>query len=73
MKKICRYQQYFATKEIIKTINETDERGNRQSGVIWHTQGSGKKSDNGYAGEVYSHGADRLPSPGSHCDRPKRT
>ena len=42
VKKICRYQQYFATKEIIKTINETDERGNRQSGVIWHTQGSGK-------------------------------
>jgi type I restriction enzyme R subunit len=42
IKKICRYQQYFATKEIIKTINETDERGNRQSGVIWHTQGSGK-------------------------------
>lgn len=42
IKKICRYQQYFAIKEIIKTINETDEKGNRQSGVIWHTQGSGK-------------------------------
>lgn len=42
VKKICRYQQYFAIKEIIKTIQETDERGNRQSGVIWHTQGSGK-------------------------------
>ena len=42
IKKICRYQQYFAIKEIIKTINETDENGNRQSGVIWHTQGSGK-------------------------------
>lgn len=42
VKKICRYQQYFAIKEIIKTIGETDERGNRQSGVIWHTQGSGK-------------------------------
>lgn len=42
VKKICRYQQYFAVKEIIKTIGETDERGNRQSGVIWHTQGSGK-------------------------------
>lgn len=41
-KKICRYQQYFAIKEIVKTIGETDERGNRQSGVIWHTQGSGK-------------------------------
>ena len=42
IKKICRYQQFFAIKEIIKTINETDEKGNRQSGVIWHTQGSGK-------------------------------
>ena len=42
IKKICRYQQYFAVKEIIKTISEEDEKGNRQSGVIWHTQGSGK-------------------------------
>ena len=42
VKKICRYQQYFAIKEIMKTIAECDEKGNRQSGVIWHTQGSGK-------------------------------
>ena len=42
IKKICRYQQYFAIKEIIRTINTNDENGNRQSGVIWHTQGSGK-------------------------------
>lgn len=42
VKKIARYQQYFAIKEIIKTIEEKDEKGNRQSGVIWHTQGSGK-------------------------------
>lgn len=42
VKKICRYQQYFAIKEIMKTINENDEKGNRQSGVIWHTQGGGK-------------------------------
>ena len=42
VKKICRYQQYFAVKEIIKTINMDDTRGNRQSGVVWHTQGSGK-------------------------------
>lgn len=41
-KKIARYQQYFAIKEIIKTIEQRDEDGNRQSGVIWHTQGSGK-------------------------------
>ena len=42
VKKVARYQQYFAIKEIIKTIEERDENGNRQSGVIWHTQGSGK-------------------------------
>ncbi len=42
VKKICRYQQYFAVEEIIKTINTNDTAGNRQGGVIWHTQGSGK-------------------------------
>ena len=42
VKKICRYQQYFAIQEIMKTIAEKDEKGNRQSGVVWHTQGSGK-------------------------------
>lgn len=42
IKKVARYQQYFAVKEIIKTIQQRDENGNRQSGVIWHTQGSGK-------------------------------
>lgn len=42
IKKIARYQQYFAVKEIVKTIEERDEDGKRKSGVIWHTQGSGK-------------------------------
>lgn len=42
VKKVARYQQYFAIKEIINTIEQRDENGNRQSGVIWHTQGSGK-------------------------------
>ena len=42
VKKICRYQQYFAVREILKTVKQKDEHGNRQSGVIWHTQGSGK-------------------------------
>lgn len=34
VKKICRYQQYFAIREIIKTIAQKDSKGNRQSGVI---------------------------------------
>lgn len=42
VKKVCRYQQFFAVREIMKTIAESDEHGNHQSGVIWHTQGSGK-------------------------------
>ena len=42
VKKICRYQQFFAINAIIKTIEQKDAKGNRQSGVIWHTQGSGK-------------------------------
>lgn len=42
VKKICRYQQFFALESIMKTIAKNDSAGNRQSGVIWHTQGSGK-------------------------------
>ena len=42
VKKICRYQQYFAIRELMKTVAQQDSRGNRQGGVIWHTQGSGK-------------------------------
>lgn len=42
IKKVSRYQQFFAVEEIIKTINTVDSHGNRQGGVIWHTQGSGK-------------------------------
>ena len=42
IKKICRYQQFFAVEAIMKTIAQSDSAGNRQSGVIWHTQGSGK-------------------------------
>ena len=42
VKKICRYQQYFAIKEIIKTVSQYNSDGTRKGGVIWHTQGSGK-------------------------------
>lgn len=42
IKKVARYQQYFAIKEVIKAIEVINEDGNRQSGTIWHTQGSGK-------------------------------
>ncbi len=41
VKKIARYQQYFAIKKTIKQIIKL-ENGKRKGGVIWHTQGSGK-------------------------------
>ena len=42
VKKVCRYQQYYAVKNIVSTITNYNTDGNRQSGIIWHTQGSGK-------------------------------
>lgn len=42
IKKITRYQQYFAIKKTIAKIKTTNENGKRQGGLIWHTQGSGK-------------------------------
>lgn len=41
-KKIARYQQYFAVKEIIARVRQRDDQGRRKGGVVWHTQGSGK-------------------------------
>ena len=42
VKKIVRYQQYFAIQEIIKKVDKLDATGRRGGGLIWHTQGSGK-------------------------------
>lgn len=42
IKKIARYQQYFGVKAILERVAKRDDKGNRESGVIWHTQGSGK-------------------------------
>lgn len=42
IKKITRYQQYFAIKKTIAKIQTMDENGKRRGGLIWHTQGSGK-------------------------------
>lgn len=41
VKKIARYQQYFAIKKTTERIHHI-EGGKRKGGVIWHTQGSGK-------------------------------
>ena len=42
VKKIARYQQFFAIRKVIKRISKLDSTGKRQGGLIWHTQGSGK-------------------------------
>lgn len=42
VKKITRYQQYFAVKWTLERIGKIQPDGKRQGGVIWHTQGSGK-------------------------------
>ncbi|MBA2868937.1 type I restriction endonuclease subunit R [Methanococcus maripaludis] len=42
IKKIARFQQYFAIKKTLKSIEEFDATGKRKGGLIWHTQGSGK-------------------------------
>ncbi len=42
VKKVTRYQQYFAIKKTLAKIQNFDEYGRRQGGVVWHTQGSGK-------------------------------
>jgi type I restriction enzyme R subunit len=43
IKKVARYQQYFAVQEANKRVSPIDSTtGKRKGGVIWHTQGSGK-------------------------------
>lgn len=41
IKVICRYQQYRAVNKIIRRLR-TGSTGMDRSGVVWHTQGSGK-------------------------------
>lgn len=38
---VCRYQQYRAALKIVKRLR-TENSGDDRSGVVWHTQGSGK-------------------------------
>jgi type I restriction enzyme R subunit len=46
VKKLSRYQQYFAIQKMLKRVEEeeTTEQGitRRKGGLVWHTQGSGK-------------------------------
>ncbi len=42
IKKIARYQQYFAIQRILTHVKQRDSEGRRRGGIVWHTQGSGK-------------------------------
>jgi type I restriction enzyme R subunit len=42
VKKVARYQQYFAIRKTMARLKTFDKYGKRQGGLIWHTQGSGK-------------------------------
>lgn len=42
VKKVARYQQFFAVRATMERVRRRDEHGRRQGGVVWHTQGSGK-------------------------------
>jgi type I restriction enzyme R subunit len=42
IKKVARYQQFFAIKKAMQRLKTFDAYGRRRGGLIWHTQGSGK-------------------------------
>lgn len=42
VRKIARYQQVFAIREVLARVRQTDDAGHRRGGIVWHTQGSGK-------------------------------
>jgi type I restriction enzyme R subunit len=42
IRKVARYQQFFAVKSVIERVKHRDDVGRRLGGIVWHTQGSGK-------------------------------
>jgi type I restriction enzyme R subunit len=46
VKKLSRYQQYFAIRKMLHRIEEVEpgvqDQARRKGGLVWHTQGSGK-------------------------------
>lgn len=42
VRKIARHQQYFAVKQTLARVASVPQGEKRPSGVVWHTQGSGK-------------------------------
>lgn len=46
-KHIMRYPQFFATRAIVRRLDE-----NRKRGIVWHTQGSGKTELSAYTSKI---------------------
>ena len=42
VKKVARYQQFFAVKNILNRVSDITKKSKREGGIVWHTQGSGK-------------------------------
>lgn len=42
VRKVARYQQHYAVKNILERVKKIDSDGKRKGGVVFHTQGSGK-------------------------------
>ncbi len=42
VRKVARYQQFFAVRRIVERVRHRDGLGRRLGGMVWHTQGSGK-------------------------------
>lgn len=42
VRKVARHQQFFGIRKAVERVKQFDLNGTRKSGVIWHTQGSGK-------------------------------
>ena len=42
VKKIAYYQQFFVVRSTLRRIKSRDAKSNREGGIIWHAQGSGK-------------------------------
>lgn len=51
MKMVCRYQQFRAAQKIIARLRH-GETAAAKSGVIWHTQGSGKSLTMVFVGRI---------------------
>ena len=62
VKKIARYQQYFAIRSTLDRVHQRDNLGRRRGGVVWQTQGSGKSLAMVLLGKALALD-DRIPNP----------